>query len=223
MKRLVFYLLLITTTGCDTERATEPDGLPVVTPITEGESQQAKEVPRLWLDDDAGEMIKAMSDERAVPDTVYVIRWEHSELCGWVKLESQDGSTPLSYDLSVPPEHSDPDSDKDVSGWLVVAIRKLSDTPGDAYDVRIEEEYSLRDTDGTDIFGFKSRRGMLVSAAKSDNSEMRSTAKWGSDHVELKKYNKDGQEEDWLKLRLGSTAPLSESPPDVQPEAHDKP
>ncbi len=162
-------------------------------------------------------MIKVVSGYSDPGDEVYVIRWEHGELHGWVKLDPQDDSASLSRDLSIPVDLSRAPGVEDASGWLVVAMHILSDTPGTAYDVRIEEQFTLRKADESRTMSFKSCRGTLLRVPPdidADNQESRKTSSYGLDHVELTKFQ-DGQSISWLELRLPSTAQTNAEQSDV--------
>jgi len=242
MRKLgILSLIMINVVGCGPNVAPEPAiGKPVV-PSTAVESEQARVRPRLWLDDEAAAMIKVVSGYTDPNDKVSVIRWENGNLSGWVKFESRENSTPLSYNLSVPPDRSDavgstplssslsvpPDRSDAVgvdhtSGWLVVAMRKLSDSPGEAYDVRIEEQYTLHKGNTAQTHGFDSRRGTLLrvppDVAPEDDLQAitlsESLSSKDSHYFALKKWQ-DGESVSWLELRLGalSSAPESNAEP----------
>ena len=210
MHRIGALLLLVTTvSGCGTQQGTpEPIDTQLAAQVKDGESQEPKASPRLWLDEDAAGMIKVMSGYSDPEDKVYVIRWEHSEMRGQAQLESGDDSKPLSYDLGPPSDLTYRPNAEDVSGWLVVAMRKLSDTDGEKYDVRIEEQCTTRNGSESQTRGFDSRRGTLLRVppdADREDWKIRKLMDYGNDHVELMKWQ-DGKSVSWLQLRLGTTS-----------------
>lgn len=65
-----------------------------------------------------------------------------------MKLDDKGGSEPAPYDLTILPENLSADNatfkrrDFGLSGWVVVTMRTLPNTPGKAYDVRVEQGYT---------------------------------------------------------------------------------
>lgn len=86
MRYIGALLLAVTTlTGCGVRGGSEPvDAQPLVQSSGDG-SQQPKVTPRLWLDKEAAQMVKVMSDYSDPEDAVWVIRWENGNLSGWVR------------------------------------------------------------------------------------------------------------------------------------------
>ena len=102
--------------------------------------------PELWLDEEAADMFKHVLRDNARCDEVYVIRWKNcEELHGWVKLDDKGGSEPAPYDLTILPKNLSADNatfkrrDFGLSGWVVITMRTLPNTPGKAFNVRVEQ------------------------------------------------------------------------------------
>jgi len=170
-----------------------------------GESQQPTSMPRIWTDDEAASMVKAVSGLSAPEDRVYVFRWEKGAVRGQVKLEVPDQSEPLAFDLSVPPDLTDTSGNGIVSGWITVAMRKVSETDGEVYDVRIDQQFTIGTGDEFKTVERGSRIGRLTRVppdADPNHQEARTLAKHNSTRGwQLLKFQ-DGVAVPWFELNL---------------------
>lgn len=210
MRNHYFLLfLLIVAIGCEPNR--EPETITTRPPDAELTSDPPKQpekpvpAPRIWLDEDAAAMIKLTMGYDDPNDRVTVIRWEHSSFSGWVKLDSPAGASTLSFDLGVPTELAQSPGIENVSGWIVVAMRMQSGASGQAYDVRIEQQFTWHQGNASETRGFESRRGTLLRVPPDVvvDSACRVLSRWHADRFELMRCQ-DGQSVPWLSVRLGS-------------------
>ena len=139
-------------------------------------------------------------------DEVYAIRWENSDWHGTAELLSPETSEPISFDLGPPPERQSINPDFAVeSGWLVVAIRRLSDRKEKSYAVRIDQEFTLRKEGHTKTRGYRTRKGVLVrspSDADPEGSPRQILHQGNNDYIGLENES-SGNSAPWLTLRLG--------------------
>ena len=221
----ILLVVVITAVGCVKKPTPEPSNAQPVDPARVTDVQPPKPSPKLWLDNQAADMVKAVLGYSR-EDDVYVIRWEHvDQLHGWVKLDPKVGSEPVSYDLTILPSDILKGSkavathrEFGLSGWAVVTMRKLANTPGSAYDVRVEQQFTQQyiASEGNDMSqtsGFESRRGTLLRMpANTDpnNFEGRTLSRGSQDWIELKKCQ-DGRSVSWLEVRIGPAASKNEA------------
>jgi hypothetical protein len=215
----LLFLAVATVAGCGMQEGTERmDAQPLVQSSLEAPRQQSV-TPRLWLDEDAAEMVRVTAGYSEPEDRVWVIRWEHGKLRGWAKFESREEPLPLLCNLGVPPDHPGAVGVDDASGWLVVAMRKLANTPGEAYNVRIDEQFTLHEGDSAQAYGVESRRGTLVRVpadiSPEDDWNSRQLSSKGSSRFTLTKWQ-DGGAAPWLEVSVDSLLP-SEPRSNVEP------
>ena len=96
------------------------------------DTEREKTRPKLWLDKDVAESIRLLGY-----DNVFVIRWQHGEVEGWYEID-EERKAPSRYTLDSmqqpPPPKGEKREAKDVSGTIVVALRRerKSDGPQNA-------------------------------------------------------------------------------------------
>lgn len=196
----ITFLFVAAIYGCNTKQDV-PAQHNTQTTIHSDDEQSP--IPKLWVDDDAARMIKQLAGYSNL-DQVYVVRWEHGGLVGRADFDAEDGAK-VSHDLSVPTGGSDIDGDDILSGWLVVAMRRLAEADGEAYEVLIEEEYTYRlGPNDTNTPRFDSRRGTLLRVPPADVGKQVILSSHGGTRFELLK-SRDGTAVPWLEIKLGST------------------
>jgi hypothetical protein len=163
---VIMATLTLSTGDCSKPPATIPavDAKPA--PAAASTESAAQPVRRIWLDEDVARLVKSLGYDEA-----YVIRWENSEIRGWVEFDGEDGAKRVTLD-SIPSDRREADvspfpgtlstgrafggkadttatamdskrrsREEVASGWILVALRKDPGVPANAYQVRIEQGF----------------------------------------------------------------------------------
>jgi hypothetical protein len=206
------FLVAIATVGCglsDAKKTTSDSASAQPTSDLSSQPKQSTVTPRLWLDQDAATMIRVVAGYDNPEDLVFVVRWEHGTLGGWAKLNSPDGANTISFDLGVPTEPSQTTGMGDLTGWIVIAMRKQPNSSREEYEVRIEEQFTLHVANSTETRGFDSRSGTLIrepaGAVANARRPILSRSNEGRDGRFELIQDKDGQDVPWLSVNLRSS------------------
>ena len=99
------------------------------------DTEREKTRPKLWLDEDAAKSITLLGY-----DNVYVIRYQHGEVEGWVEFDEE--GVPKQISLDSRPKQGEKRAAAEQSGSITIALRreKKSDgpqTPTDTFQIQM--------------------------------------------------------------------------------------
>ncbi len=135
------------------------------------DTEREKTRPKVWLDKDAAESIRLLGY-----DNVFVIRWQHGEVEGWYEIDEEEG--PKQYTLDsmqqMPPPKGEKREAKDVSGTIVVALRRVRKSDGpqtatDTFHLQMGIHGQLKDH-GTSAIGIGKTSPLKVKMDPNPNS-----------------------------------------------------
>src|SRR3954453_8747775 len=96
--------------------------------------------PKFWSDDETAKAIRALGYDEA-----YLFRWQNSHVDGWVEVDGGGGPKRATFDTrraSRPDEKPGrPLEPGRLSGFVVLAMRKLPSAQGEEYEVRVEQRF----------------------------------------------------------------------------------
>jgi hypothetical protein len=154
---------------------------------------------KFWEDDEAAKAIRSLGY-----DAAYLFRWQNGHVDGWVEFDGDGGpkraisdTRPASRPGEKPSRPLEPGR---LSGFVVVAMRKLPSKQGEEYEVRVEQRFEYDMGSGARaVYNGASQSGKVRTSSKKD--QLQTAGISGDGYAALMKHV-DGKSVNWFELRL---------------------
>jgi hypothetical protein len=165
--------------------------------------------PKFWSDNEAAAAIKSLGYDQA-----YLFRWQSGHVDGWVEFNGEGGPNRVKFDTrqaSRPAgKPGGPLEPRRLSGFVVVAMRKLPSAEWEEYEVKVEQrfEYDMGSDERAGaraLYTGVSQLGKVRTRSKKDldGGKLRTASVTGNTSAALMKHV-EGKSENWFELRLVS-------------------
>lgn len=216
---IVLALMWIATAGCHEKGAEPTVSSNSEIPTLHGEQTNPPGVPRMWLDEQAADIVASFGEYDATKAHVFVVRWEGG-VTGSFALEGPDGDqdktelTSAKIFANAKPTES---GWEPTTGCLGIVMVKELENSEAFYDVKVVGTYYRLNREGQTVESrrFKSAPGRVRAVRADIETGFTGPRMYGSSDrthgIEFYVRDKSGQMVTWLELRLNNDPAVPQS------------